>query len=146
MADSQLFEDTFTITKIDDKKYDRVSRLHSNTDTGDTELHLDVNHEVYPIAIGDRLHITLASTLSLDGSNDQGSGWRDVGRGASTLADFYEYVCHGKIYRFEEGEGDNMFVNPFNESLSGMNEEGLVLIILQNLARSLSRVVDYYFT
>ena len=50
----------------------------------------------------------LASTLSLDGSKDDQKGWRDVGKGEQSLADFYEYVCHGKIYRFEEGEGENM--------------------------------------
>ena len=111
MADSSLFEDTFTISAINDKKYDRVSRLTANADGGETILTLDVNHEVYPIATGDRLRLTLASTLALDGTNDEGKGWRDVGRGASTLADFYEYVCHGKIYRFEEGEAENMFVH-----------------------------------
>ncbi|KAH8156633.1 hypothetical protein CIB48_g11615 [Xylaria polymorpha] len=35
-------------------------------------------------------------------------GWRDV-RGESTLADMYDYVCHGKIYRFEDGvEGQTL--------------------------------------
>jgi len=32
--------------------------------------------------------------------------WRDVAKGEPTLADHYEYVCHGKIYRFEEGAED----------------------------------------
>ena len=52
----------------------------------------------------------LASTLSLDGSKDDGKGWRDVGRGEQSLADDYEYVCHGKIYRFEEGDDESMWV------------------------------------
>ena len=50
----------------------------------------------------------LASTLALDGTKDDGKGWRDVGKGVGTLADLYEYVCHGKIYRFEEGDGEMM--------------------------------------
>lgn len=53
----------------------------------------------------------LASTLSLDGSKDdsQTKGWRDVARGIEpSLADEYDYVCHGKIYRFEEGDEETM--------------------------------------
>ncbi len=30
------------------------------------------------------------------------------GGGEASLADMFDYVCHGKIYRFEEGEGENM--------------------------------------
>ena len=69
---------------------------------------LDVNTELYPCAVGDRLHIVLASTLSLDGSKDDNKGWREVGSGEQSLADLFEYVCHGKTYRFEDSEGDNM--------------------------------------
>lgn len=51
----------------------------------------------------------LASTLSLDGSKDDSAtkGWRDLGVEPS-LADEYDYVCHGKIYRFEEGDEETM--------------------------------------
>ena len=51
------------------------------------------------------LHMMLATTLSLDGSKDEEKGWRDVGKGGdapATSADLFDYVCHGKIYRFEE--------------------------------------------
>ncbi len=71
---------------------------------------LDVNTELYPCSIGDTVHMVLASTLALDGSKDDEKGWRETQRGEASLADMYDYVCHGKIYRFEEGEGDNMFV------------------------------------
>ena len=111
MGDAQLFSDTFTITDINSQKYDRVARLSANTENGDTFLTLDVNSEVYPCSIGERLHILLASTLALDGSKDDGKGWREVGRGEQSLADEYDYVCHGKIYRFDEGDGENMLVH-----------------------------------
>lgn len=108
MGDSHLFADTFTLTSINSQKYVRVARLSSHTENGDTLLTLDVNTELFPCVVGERLHILLASTLSLDGSKDDGKGWRDVGRGESSLADDYDYVCHGKIYRFEEGDDENM--------------------------------------
>lgn len=124
MADSQLFSSTFTISSINSAKYDRVSRLSAHTENGDTSITLDVNIELLPISVQDRLQIVLASTLSLDGSKDDSGtkGWRDVaigggggglggvGGGGSepSLADEYDYVCHGKIYRFEEGDEETM--------------------------------------
>jgi DNA-directed RNA polymerase I, II, and III subunit RPABC3 len=108
MADAQLFEETFSITGISDHKYDRVSRISGTSPSSETFMTLDINKELYPCAGGDRIHMVLASTLNLDGSKDDGKGWRDVGRGMGSLADMYEYVCHGKIYRFEEGDGEMM--------------------------------------
>ncbi|MCJ1415994.1 DNA-directed RNA polymerases I, II, and III subunit RPABC3 [Xylographa parallela] len=106
MADSQLFEETFSITSLNAQKYDRVSRISGTSSSNETFLTLDVNTELYPCAVSDRIHLVLASTLSLDGTKDDGKGWRDVGRGEASLADMYDYVCHGKIYRFEEGDGE----------------------------------------
>ena len=108
MTDVNLFSDTFTITSTDDFKYDRVTRLNANNENGDTTMNLDVNKELFPCFTGDRLQLLLASTLSLDGSKDDGKGWRDVGRGEASVADDYDYVCHGKVYRFEEGSEDNL--------------------------------------
>ncbi|PYH89881.1 RNA polymerase [Aspergillus ellipticus CBS 707.79] len=112
MSDPLLFEDTFTITTINSQKYDRVSRLSCNSTDNFTHFTLDVNSELYPCAVGESLSMALASTLSLDGKDESGSkGWRDVGMGEQTLANDYDYVCHGKVYRFEEGSSQgNMAV------------------------------------
>ena len=101
MSDASLFEETFTIQSINAQKYDRVSRIAAATASGDISITLDVNTELYPLATGDAVHLLLASTLSNDGTKDEGKGWRDVSKGEPTLADHYEYVCHGKIYRFD---------------------------------------------
>ncbi|KAL6719241.1 DNA-directed RNA polymerases I, II, and III subunit RPABC3 [Lecanora helva] len=110
MGDANLFSDTFHLTDINAQKYDRVARLTGHTEDGATSLTLDVNTELFPCAVNDRLQILLASTLSLDGSKDDGKGWRDIGRGEASVADEYDYVCHGKIYRFEEGDDENIKV------------------------------------
>lgn len=129
-ADSQLYEDTYTITSISAAKYDRVSRLTcTTTTTHDTLMTLDINSELYPCSVGETLSVVLASTLALDGgmggvggdekragggggggAGDADTAWRDVvGRGGeANLADMFEYVCRGKIYRFEEGRGENL--------------------------------------
>lgn len=107
MTDSQLFEDTFTLTSLNAQKYDRVSRIFGTSTSGDTTFTLDVNTELYPCSVGDQVHLVIASTLALDGTKD-GKGWRKFGIGEANLADMFDYVCHGKVYRFDEGEGDNM--------------------------------------
>jgi DNA-directed RNA polymerase I, II, and III subunit RPABC3 len=115
MSDPQLFEDTFTITSVNSQKYDRVSRLSCTSNDSETTLTLDVNCELYPCAVGESLSLALASTLSLDGKDESDGGkggWRDVGMGEHTLANDYDYVCHGKVYRFEEGTSTgNMYVD-----------------------------------
>ncbi len=108
MGDASLFSDTFTVTDVNSAKYDRVARLTGHNEVADTTLTLDVNTELFPCLVNDKLQILLASTLSIDGSKDDGKGWRDIGMGESSMADGYDYVCHGKIYRFEEGDDENM--------------------------------------
>jgi len=107
-GDSQLFDEHFTITTYDQHKYDRVARIGGTSHDSQTVMTLDVNIELFPCAIGEPLHMVLATSLALDGSKDDGRGWRDVARGAqggeATLADMFDYVCHGKIYKFEDGE------------------------------------------
>ena len=109
MADSQIYDDTFTITSIDSSKYDRVSRISATSASRDTALTLDVNTEIYPCSTGETLQILIATTLSLDGSKQDDRGWRDPSRqGESTLADMFDYVCHGKVYKFEQGDADTL--------------------------------------
>jgi DNA-directed RNA polymerase I, II, and III subunit RPABC3 len=60
--------------------------------------------------VGENVQLVLASSLSLDGTNDAEQskmGWRDVDE-AGSLADSFDYVCHGNIYRFEESNAENM--------------------------------------
>lgn len=127
-SDTHLFDDTFIVTSINAGKYDRVSRIGGHNVAHDTDFTLDINHHMYPVGLNDTLHLVLAATLALDGSkeeednnnnknsNDNNNsapvpkGWRETQRGEATLADLFDYVCHGKIYRFEEGEGENMYV------------------------------------
>lgn len=108
MSEPVLFEELFTVSSVNSAKYDRVSRIEAQSIDEACDVVLDVNTELYPIAVGDKLTFDLASTLNLDGSKDDSKGWRDVGMGELTLANEFDYVCHGKIYRFEEGDGDEM--------------------------------------
>lgn len=116
MADSTLFTSAFRINSINAGKYDRVSRLACTSSDNEVTMTLDVNTELYPCTPNEQIDLVIASTLNLDGSKDNEKGYRDVSRSGpgagvgmeQTLADGFDYVMHGKVYRFEEGEGDNM--------------------------------------
>ncbi|QDS73259.1 hypothetical protein FKW77_004332 [Venturia effusa] len=103
-SDSQLFLDTFTLTSHDSSQYDRVARIKGTSTDGQTTFLLDINTDLYRLSEGEQIELSLVSTLNLDGSKDDEKGtWRDKS-GESTLADLWQYVCYGKVYRFEEGE------------------------------------------
>jgi DNA-directed RNA polymerases I, II, and III subunit RPABC3 len=112
MSENVLFEHNFLVQNVNKGNYERVARIeaYSNTDSKEVKLLLDVNIELWEVNEGDQIILSLALSLNLDGSKDDGKGWRDIGRGDTTMADEYDYVCYGRIYRFEEGEGssDNM--------------------------------------
>ena len=112
MADAQIFEDTFNITSTDSANYDRVTRLTGTSTDNSIKLTLDINHELFPCQQGDTINLVLANTLRLDGGKDEsGQGWRDVAKGGeSTLADMFDYVCFGKVYRVldQENEGNDV--------------------------------------
>lgn len=106
-GDATLFEESFTITSIDQSKYDRVARLFATSTDNQTVISLDINVELFPCQVSEGINVVLATSLALDGSKDDEKGWRDHKKGAhpeTSLADMFDYVCHGKIYKFEDGE------------------------------------------
>jgi DNA-directed RNA polymerase I, II, and III subunit RPABC3 len=107
MADAQIFEETFSITNVNNDKYDRVSRIFGTSIDNTISMTLDINHELFPVQTGENLNIVLATTLALDGSKPDANEtqWRTIGKqGVTTLADMYDYVCYGKNYRIEDDQ------------------------------------------
>ncbi|KAL3524803.1 hypothetical protein ACH5RR_013175 [Cinchona calisaya] len=100
MADT-LFQDIFTVQELDPggKKFDKVHRIAAKSEQLDMYMHLDINTEIYPMRVGDKFLMGLASTLNLDGTPD--SGYFMQG-GRKSLADRYEYVMQGKLYKISE--------------------------------------------
>ncbi|KAK1327242.1 hypothetical protein QJS10_CPA01g02970 [Acorus calamus] len=96
-----LFEDIFILTKMDPdgKRFDKVSRIEAKSEQFEMYMQLDVNTEIYPLHVGDKFTMVLAPTLNLDGTPD--TGYFTQG-GRKTLADKFEYVMHGKLYKIAE--------------------------------------------
>ena len=69
-----LFEDIFDVKDIDPegKKFDRVSRLHCESESFKMDLILDINSWIYPMELGDKFRLVLANTLREDGFSDTG--------------------------------------------------------------------------
>ncbi|XP_028074065.1 DNA-directed RNA polymerases II and V subunit 8A-like [Camellia sinensis] len=50
--------------------YHKVSRIEAISEQLDTHMQLDVNIEIYPLHVGEKFMMVLASTLNLDGTPD----------------------------------------------------------------------------
>ncbi|CAH9062176.1 unnamed protein product [Cuscuta epithymum] len=97
-----LFEDIFTVTEInpEGKIFNNVDRIVAKGNQFEKTMVLDVNSQICHIDVKDKLKIVLVSTINLDGTPD--SGYYLQGNRKS-LADDYEYVMQGKLYRIPEG-------------------------------------------
>lgn len=112
---STLFDDVFKITSTDTGRYDRVVRLVAQSTTNsDLQMTLDVNSELFPVSEGQTVTISIAQSLSLTGASDDSmpsqKSWREPKPGERTLADDYDYVMYGTVYKFEESSGDKIAV------------------------------------
>ncbi|KAH7433218.1 hypothetical protein KP509_07G059800 [Ceratopteris richardii] len=72
---------------------------------------LDVNTDIYPLQVDDKFTMALSSTLSLDGTPDDATFDQS---GRKSLADKYEYVMYGKLYKFSDKEsGGNVKIEVY---------------------------------
>jgi DNA-directed RNA polymerase I, II, and III subunit RPABC3 len=101
MTDSQLYEDTYKIESVDKGNYDRIARLACKSGDGSAVMTLDINTDLLTLNATDHISILLASSLNLDGSKEEpDTSWRE--RREPNLADAWDYVCYGRIYKFDE--------------------------------------------
>ena len=83
-----------------------VARLNCRSENIEMELHLDINCDVYKVEQGDRFVLALSPSLSKEGVPNE--DWYDQSDKPS-LADDYEYVMYGKVFKFED-KGTKMYV------------------------------------
>lgn len=97
---STLFEDTIKVITVDKegKMFQRVSRVEATTEILDIQITLDTHSELYPMEPNQYHSIILASSLTLDGSEDSGS-YRIHENPANTLLSKFDYCMYGKIFK-----------------------------------------------
>jgi hypothetical protein len=89
-------------------------------------LTLDYNCEIFPLEIGQNVVLALASslardpTVSQDGTVEEDNRdrdvWRPDGKGRRGFEDDYDYVMYGRVYRFDPGDDDVVYVLNFYPS------------------------------
>lgn len=96
-----LFEDIFDVKDVDPdgKKFDRVSRLKCESESFKMDLIIDINTQIYPVQLGDKFRMVIATSQREDGVPDDGEF--DPSDSTSSRADSFEYVMYGKVYRIE---------------------------------------------
>ncbi|XP_054783488.1 DNA-directed RNA polymerases II and V subunit 8A-like [Prosopis cineraria] len=101
-----LFDDIFRVDQLNPpegkKAFDKVTRVEAKSERFDMFMHLDINSEIYPLQVGQKFALLLVPTLNPDGTPD--TGYYVQGKGQS-LADNFEYVMYGKLYRISEESG-----------------------------------------
>uniref|UniRef100_A0A5B6Z037 Putative DNA-directed RNA polymerases II, IV and V subunit 8B-like n=1 Tax=Davidia involucrata TaxID=16924 RepID=A0A5B6Z037_DAVIN len=95
------FDDIIKVDRVDadGKKFDKVSRIEAQSEEDDMQVLLDVNTEIYPVHAGQKFRMALAPTLNLDGTTV--TSYFPEG-GHKSLADKFEYVMHGLLYKISE--------------------------------------------
>eukprot|EP00818_Percolomonas_sp_WS_P008075 CAMPEP_0117442966 /NCGR_PEP_ID=MMETSP0759-20121206/4439_1 /TAXON_ID=63605 /ORGANISM="Percolomonas cosmopolitus, Strain WS" /LENGTH=155 /DNA_ID=CAMNT_0005234901 /DNA_START=48 /DNA_END=515 /DNA_ORIENTATION=+ len=109
MSESRLLlEDIWEVKQLDQdgKKFDKVSRIECKSENYEMDLVLDVNTDIYPIEVSDKLTLALATSVDLN-DNDMDptvSALYDRKLGTSqkpSLLDRYEYAMYGKVYKYK---------------------------------------------
>ncbi|CAM8953738.1 hypothetical protein QQ045_015868 [Rhodiola kirilowii] len=69
-----LFEDIFRVDDLnpEGKKFDKVDRIVAKSERSEMYMLLDVNTDLYPVKVGEKFSVALATTLSTDGTPDTG--------------------------------------------------------------------------
>jgi DNA-directed RNA polymerase I, II, and III subunit RPABC3 len=71
------------------------------------DLVIDVNAELFDVRAGERISLAIASTLSTDGTPDDGSYQVHMG---PSLLDQYDYAMHGRVFSIKHIENQNVEV------------------------------------
>jgi DNA-directed RNA polymerase I, II, and III subunit RPABC3 len=88
-------------------------------------LTLDYNCEIFPLENGQSVVLALASSLARDPAVSQDGTveedrdrdvWRPDGKGRRGVEDDYDYVMYGRVYRFDPGTEDVVYVLKFYPS------------------------------
>jgi DNA-directed RNA polymerases I, II, and III subunit RPABC3 len=106
LAHSSILSHSPHAPSIHFSKNSPVSRIECKpSEVYQMDLALDVATDVYPLAPGDKVAVALARTLNLDGTPTDPTWGVAAQAVRATLADSYEYVMYGKVFKFKDAPG-----------------------------------------
>ncbi|KAI8469993.1 MAG: RNA polymerase [Monoraphidium minutum] len=104
MAVSAMAEDVFDVQKKDPdgRKFDKVSRYVLKSDLYEFEVTLDINIDIFPLQVGEKVNLCLSHTIHKDGTAETGKYDKTFPTFTKkeTLLDSYDYVMHGKVFKY----------------------------------------------
>ncbi|KAF3636329.1 hypothetical protein CQW23_02427 [Capsicum baccatum] len=101
--DAFHFDEIIKVLKVDadGKKYDKVSRIEAESSDGATSFQLDIHSELYPMKRKELYRMVISTSLHMDGS--AATSYPPEGK---SLADKFEYIVHGLVYKVSmDGSG-----------------------------------------
>lgn len=104
---NELFSDTIRINDIDKdgKFFEKVSRIEATGEETYCKISLDINCDIYQVSKENIYNILI--TKSLDGNPSDNKFTFDVYTKKSSLVDSFDYIMHGKVFKYTE-EGNNI--------------------------------------
>ncbi|CAI2382476.1 unnamed protein product [Moneuplotes crassus] len=105
MQNNILIDDTLKVKEVnrDGKHFDKVSRINGVTEVYEYEITLDV-HADY-IKEGSLYKIALTNEMDLD---EEDSDYYGMSSLTETVFKDYDYVMHGKVFRFDIKDENNI--------------------------------------
>ena len=79
-----------------------VSRILGSTETYGMNLVLDINCELFPLVKGQKVNFILTKSIKTDGSASTSAAASYNPNEGPSLADKFEYVCYGQVYKLED--------------------------------------------
>ncbi|KAL8555613.1 hypothetical protein ACS0TY_003425 [Phlomoides rotata] len=122
--------------------YDKVSRINAKGEEGDSFMELDVHSELYPMLPGEKYRMVISNTLLMDGSTIP--GYSPEGKQKS-LADKFEYVMHGLLYKMSEAKDKTDDGNEDVKVVAYISFGGLQLMVKSDPLKMLKFKVDQKF-
>lgn len=102
----QHFADIFEVLEKDPdgKRFDKVSRIRAHSDMYEMDLLLDINSDLYPVEVADKFSLALSTTLNRNNEDFPDYYDKDLAtkHGKGSLLDDYDYVMHGKVFKFKD--------------------------------------------
>lgn len=103
------FDDVFVVKEVDPdgKKFDRVSRIRCKSENYEVDMLLDIASDIYPLKREERFHCVLSPTLQPIAKGSTQTAYNEeaqyeVGKSHGPLADKFDYVMYGKVFKAEE--------------------------------------------
>ena len=119
MQKDVLLDDTIKVVALnrEGKFFESVSRIDAESQMYDIKIQLDINTDIYPVELNNHYSFCIARTLSLEGGEEK--GFYSSESSGPTLADKYDYVMHGKIFKSDLDKTGDLYYLFFISKMIG---------------------------